>query len=136
MVSQPFQLSRLHNLDPRGVLSACEVTKETGITFQRFFTISDVIGGSRGGHAHKFTHQVITCIYGSFTLSLKYKGVSFSYLLDKDSPPVFLPALTWVDMIDISSDCIILVLSSDEYDINNSLRSFEEYCTFLSSPNT
>ena len=129
----PFELSTTTNSDSRGVLVACEVSKITNVTFERFFIISDVIGGIRGGHAHKFTHQIIHCLSGSFLLSTEYNRSVCDFHMNKSSSPVFTPALTWVDMTNISSDCKILVLSSDEYNISNSLRNYDDYCEYISS---
>lgn len=133
MIQRPFQVPCNKNIDPTGVLSAYEITKHTGICFKRFFIVSNVSGGIRGGHAHKYTHQVICCLQGSFSLHLQHQGSSFRYLMCYESLPVYTPPLTWVDMLDISTDCIIMVLSSDEYNIANSLRSFSEYLSFNSS---
>lgn len=133
MLQSPSQIPFINNLDPRGSLSACELTKLTGHTFERFFVIANVIGGTRGGHAHKFTHQVICCLSGLFTLSLEFRGSSYTFVLDVHSSPIFIPALSWVDMTNISEDCIILVLSTDEYNINNSIRTYDEYRSFIAS---
>ena len=54
-----------------------------------------------------------------------------SKFLDKLSPPVYLPKLTWVEMQDISEDALILVLSSDEYNFKNSLRTYNDYKKFI-----
>ena len=129
----PCELPTTINSDSRGVLVACEISKFTKVSFERFFVISDVIGGIRGGHAHKFTHQVIHCLSGSFLLSTEYNKRVCLFHMDKSSSPVFTPALTWVDMTNITTDCKILVLSSDEYDISNSLRNYSDYCEYVNS---
>ena len=129
----PYELPNVVNSDSRGVLTACEISKLTNISFQRYFVISHVIGGMRGGHAHKFTHQVIDCLSGSFLLSAEYNNTAHKFYMNQSSNPIFTPALTWVDMTNISSDCIILVLSSDEYNISNSIRNYTEFCDYIKS---
>ena len=55
----------------------------------------------------------------------------FSKFLNKKSQPVYLPKLTWVEMHEISEDALILVLSSDEYNFKNSLRTYHDYKKFI-----
>ena len=50
------------NIDHRGNLTSVEIFKETGIKYKRFFLIYNVKGGKRGGHAHKYTDQVLKII--------------------------------------------------------------------------
>jgi dTDP-4-dehydrorhamnose 3,5-epimerase-like enzyme len=113
--------------DERGVLSVCEITQLTGIAFKRFFVISDVRNGMRGGHAHRYTQQVLQCIQGSLTLSLEHNHIKYEYKLSKCSSPILLPCLTWTEMHEITNNCIILVLCSDKYNINNSIRTYAEF---------
>ena len=131
-MKKPVNLNIINNEDERGILTACEIYKQTNCLFKRFFIISNIIGGKRGGHAHKYTDQVIHCVQGNFILELEYNNINMVYHLDQSSSAVFTPALTWVDMTNISNDCIILVLSTDEYNIRNSLRSYREYKEYLS----
>ena len=136
MLTTPSELPYLRNSDSRGVLTACEITQQTGYAFERYFIVSNVTGGIRGGHAHKYTNQVISCPNGNFTLSIEFNSVHQSFKLNNQSSPIFTPALTWIDMVDISSDCIILVISSDAYDINNSLRNRQDYLSYIASRTT
>lgn len=133
IIQRPFSLDSIQNKDHRGLLSAYELTQVTGVKFERYFIVSNIVGGHRGGHAHKYTHQVIDCIAGSFVLDTIYLGCNYRFKLDTESHPVFTPALTWVDMNEISNNCSILVLSSDSYSMANSLRSYEEYNTYCQS---
>ncbi len=115
------------HIDSRGTLKACEVEKETGLNFKRFFIIRDVVGGRRGGHAHKYTDQVIQCLNGQFTLKTILNGNSETFKLGSEANPIYLPRMTWVEMVDITADCIILVLSSDSYAIESSIRNYDEF---------
>ena len=113
--------------DERGILSVCEITQLTGIVFERFFVISDVKNGVRGGHAHRFTEQVLQCLQGSLTLSLEHNKVKYKYKLSKGQSPILLPMLTWTEMHEITTDCLILVVCSDKYDFNNSIRTYADF---------
>ena len=119
------------NIDERGTLTSVELSKMTGKVFKRFFLISNVKGGKRGGHAHIYTDQVLKVIEGNMTLIYENKSEKINKFLNKLSPPIYLPKLTWVEMQDISEDALILVLSSDTYNFKNSLRTYHDYKKFI-----
>lgn len=121
------------NEDNRGKLTAVEMFLETGLVFKRFFLIEDVKNGSRGGHAHKYTDQILKVIKGSIRINYQFFSQNESLILDSTSKPIFLPKLTWIDMTEISEETIILVLSSDEYNIKNSLRDKKAYLDYISN---
>ena len=124
-------INNVVNDDSRGTLTAVEAFKETGIMYKRFFLINNVKGGKRGGHAHKFTDQILKVIKGSMTLDFKYFKEEGSFKINEESMPVFLPKLTWIEMKNISSDAIIFVLSSDEYNIDESLRDENQFHKYI-----
>jgi len=119
------------NSDPRGLLTSVEAFKETGISYKRFFLIQNVIGGIRGGHAHKFTDQILTVIKGSLNVKFQYFDEIGTLELTNKSKPIFFPKLTWIEMSKIKKETIILVLSSDEYNIKNSIRHKNEFDEFI-----
>ena len=124
-------INNFKNIDSRGNLTSVEVFKETGINYKRFFIIDNIKGGKRGGHAHKYTDQVLKIIRGSINLYFKNINEEGSFDMNENSKPIFLPKLTWIEMNQISSDAIILVLSSDEYNIKESLREKNEFLDFI-----
>lgn len=121
------------NIDNRGSLSSVEAFKETGIYYKRFFLIENIKGGQRGGHAHKNTDQILKIIKGSMNLYFKNLNEEGFLNINENSKPIFLPKLTWIEMNKISSDAIILVLSSDEYNMKESLREKNEFLEFISN---
>ena len=123
------------NKDPRGLLTSVEAFRETGILYKRFFIIQDVIGGIRGGHAHKYTDQILTLVKGTLNIKYQYFDEIGNLELNNKSKPIFFPKLTWIEMSKIKRESIILVLSSDEYNIENSIRSKKEFDAFIKSLN-
>ena len=119
------------NKDSRGLLTSVEAYKETGILYKRFFLIQNVQGGIRGGHAHKHTDQILTLVKGNLNINYQYFDEIGNFELNNESKPIFFPKLTWIEMSKITTETIILVLSSDEYNIENSLRTKEEYDAFI-----
>lgn len=71
----------------------------------------------RGKHSHKKTRQIITCIQGSCTLKLEKESIHIdsacSYLLEPHE---------YHEITEFSSNCILLVLASKEYDENDYIR--------------
>tara|TARA_B100000212_G_C27333659_1_gene515862 strand:- start:247 stop:651 length:405 start_codon:yes stop_codon:yes gene_type:complete len=120
------------NKDNRGSLISVEAYQQTGCLFKRFFLIQDIKGGVRGGHAHKYTDQILKVIKGSLTINFQYFSQKESIKVDINSKPIFFPKLTWIEMNNIKEDSIILVLSSDEYNIQNSLRDKKNFLEFIS----
>ena len=120
------------NTDNRGTLTSIEAFKETGKKYKRFFLIDYVKGGKRGGHAHKYTDQILKIIRGSMELYFKNFQEEGSIKINEDSKPIFLPKLTWIEMNKITSDAIIFVLSSDEYNIEESIREKDIFLDYIS----
>ena len=126
-------IERNLNKDSRGILTSVEAFRETGILYKRFFLIQDVIGGIRGGHAHKYTNQIFTLVKGKLNIKYQYFNQIGNLELNSKSKPIFFPKLTWIEMSKINREAIILVLSSDEYNIENSIRSKKEFDEFIKS---
>ena len=121
------------NKDSRGLLMAVEAFKQTGLVYKRFFLIQDIKGGVRGGHAHKYTDQILKVIKGSLRINYQYFSKKESLKLNHNSEPIFFPKLTWVEMTEITEETIILVLSSDEYNMENSLRDKDKFLDYIST---
>ena len=121
------------SVDPRGSLTALEITKQTGVEVKRLFWMHDLKGLDRGGHAHIDTDQVIIMLRGSMTLQVEHLQKEYTFNLLQASDPVFLPRMTWTNMCNINKNSLILVASSTEYDISRSLRSYSDYKQFPSN---
>ena len=93
------------------------------------------MGGIRGGHAHKYTDQILTLVKGTLNIKYQYFDEIGNLELNNKSKPIFFPKLTWIEMSKIKRESIILVLSSDEYNIENSIRSKKEFDEFIKSLN-
>ena len=123
------------NIDKRGILNAVELFSQTGEIYKRYFIISNVKGGKRGGHAHIYTDQVLKMIQGSMILKYEKDKFSNEVELDNSCPPIYLPRLTWIEKNNISIDAIILVISSNEYNIKNSIRTYDKYKKYIHDKN-
>ena len=94
------------NKDSRGLLTSVEAFRETGILYKRFFIIQDVMGGIRGGHAHKYTDQILTLVKGTLNIKYQYFDEIGNLELNNKSKPIFFPKLTWIEMSKIKRESI------------------------------
>ena len=84
-------------------------------------------GQSRGGHAHKETHQVITCMQGSFTLVIDDGREITRHYLTAENPIGIRVDWEWHTMEDCSEDCIILVFASTYYNECDYIRDYNKW---------
>lgn len=116
-----------------GVLNIAESSKHIPFQIKRVYFITDLKykSASRGHHAHKKLEQVIFCINGSFNLIVHDGSTEQEIFLNTAEKGVFLGKNLWHTMSDFSSDCIILVIASDEFDENDYIRDFKKFKHYL-----
>ena len=121
-----------HNVaDPRGCLTSIEAEfQEIPIEVKRVFYMHHVTE-DRGGHAHIDTDQVIIPISGSFRLRLSDGKEQREIVMDDCTRGVYVPRLTFTDLIDFTPDAVCLVLANTHYDMGKSLRSYDAYLKYL-----
>jgi dTDP-4-dehydrorhamnose 3,5-epimerase-like enzyme len=122
------------NRDPRGILVAIEGEETIPFSIKRIFYMTSVIE-DRGGHAHIDTDQVIVAIHGSFKVALSDGKKKQVFEFNNPEKGLFVPKLIFTDLYDFSSDAVCLVLSNTHYDINKSLRTWEEYLNYKAIEN-
>ena len=104
--------------DERGSLSVIENLVDFDI--KRVYYIYDTDGKQRGGHRHHQTNQLLVCINGSCSVFCEDElKNSETFILDKPSKALFVEAKDWHTMQDFSKDCVLLVLASEFYDVND-----------------
>jgi len=81
----------------------------------------------RGFHAHLTNHQMIICLQGSFRLKLDDGTNRQDIWLTQPNQAVEIKPLVWHEMHELSTDAILLVIASHQYDPNDYLRSYEEF---------
>ena len=107
------------NADSRGELYVIE--KCLPFVVKRLYYIKNMNSESRGFHRHIRTVQAILAINGSFRFNYQFPEDETykSIFLDSPNEFVVIPPECFHFMTDFSSDCIILVLASEEYDKND-----------------
>ncbi len=122
------------NRDLRGNLIAIEGEQTIPFPIKRIFYMNKVTE-DRGGHAHMDTDQVIIAIHGSFKVTLS-DGIEKQVIEFNDSEKgLFVPKLIFTELFDFSTDAVCLVLANTHYDINKSLRTWNEYLNYIEIKN-
>ena len=112
--------------DERGVLTSIEGENDIPFAIKRIFYMHHIIT-DRGGHAHLETEQIVIAISGSFKLQLSDGIMWETYKMNRATKGLYIPKMVFIKIQDFSADAVCLVLASTHYDINKSIRNWEEY---------
>lgn len=88
---------------------------------KRVYYIYDVPSSNttRGGHSHKRNVQSLFCVKGSCVITC---NESESFILDSPSKILTLFPEDWHQMTNFSSDAVLMVLASENYDPNDYVK--------------
>lgn len=119
--------------DRRGNLSFIEGGKHIPFDIKRAYWIYDVPGGQyRGGHAYRTQQEFIVALSGSFEVQIRNKtGEMERYFLNRSYYGIYVPAMTWRQLTDFSTNSLALVLSSGAFDESDYIYDFAEYQKLL-----
>tara|TARA_R110001599_G_scaffold188084_1_gene382473 strand:+ start:264 stop:665 length:402 start_codon:yes stop_codon:yes gene_type:complete len=114
--------------DDRGSLVALEAARTIPFDIKRVYYIFGTKESvSRGFHAHRKLKQVAVCVTGKCRMLLDNGRTRESFWLDSPTKGVVIDDLTWREMHDFSSDCVLLVLASEYYDEKDYIRDYAEF---------
>ena len=102
----------------RGHLSVIE-DFQISFPIKRLFYIYGVDASKRGGHRHKKTSQALICIQGKCEVQNHNGKKEELFLLDSPEKCLFVEPNDWHVMQNFSSDAILLVLASENFDEND-----------------
>jgi dTDP-4-dehydrorhamnose 3,5-epimerase-like enzyme len=109
--------------DKRGNLTVIE--KVIPFDIKRIFYIYGVDDSIRGGHRHKKTIQAAICLKGRCTISNNDNSREEEFILDSPGKCLILEEKDWHQMKNFSSDAILMVLASEQYNENDYI--YEKY---------
>jgi hypothetical protein len=116
--------------DVRGNLTYVESGKHIPFRVQRVFYLYDVPGGAeRAGHALKTCHQFLIAMSGSFDVLLDDGHNRQRFHLNRSYYGLYIPPLTWREMLNFSSGSVCLVIASEFYVEADYYRSYAEFIT-------
>lgn len=117
--------------DERGMLTAIEGEQNIPFPIKRIFYVHQV-QKDRGGHAHRDTDQVITCVSGSLSVQLNNGFSEKTFELNaQHNRGLYVPRMIFCELKNFSQGAVCLVLANTNYDMNRSLRSWQDYITVL-----
>jgi hypothetical protein len=118
--------------DTRGALTVGEVPTEVPFAPARYFVVFDVPSLElRGEHAHKQCQQFLICLHGSCRVLLDDGFQRCEVTLDRPDMGVFMPEMIWGTQYRYSSDAVLLVFASRTYEVNDYLRTYDEFLAEL-----
>ncbi len=118
--------------DIRGNLSFIQNATQVPFDIARVYWIYDVPGGrNRDGHAFRSQHELIVALSGSFDVVLTDGNETKRFHMSRSYYGLYVPAMTWRELDNFSTNSVALVLSSTTYDANDYIRDFDYYKTLI-----
>ena len=122
--------------DPRGNLSFIEEYNHIPFKIERTYWIYDVPGGQvRGGHAFKEQQELVVALSGSFDVIINDGKEEKRFHLNRSYVGLYIPGGLWRQMDNFSTNSVVLVLSSTQYDEADYTRDYNEFIKSQSNEN-
>jgi UDP-2-acetamido-3-amino-2,3-dideoxy-glucuronate N-acetyltransferase len=123
--------------DMRGTLSVGEYSKHVPFVPKRYFIVFDVPSRKvRGEHAHKMLEQFLVCVNGSCSVVVDDGKIREEFTLDRPNIGIYIPPMVWATQYKYSSDAVLLVLASDEYDPQDYIRDYDDFMEMVRGVNS
>lgn len=117
--------------DSRGNLSIIEEMKQIPFKIKRVYWIYDVPGGvERGGHAYRQNEEFIVALSGSFDVCLDNGKEKKVISLNRSYMGVYIPKGVWRVMNNFSTNSLVLIVSSIDYDEKDYIMDYEEFLQY------
>ena len=117
-----------HHSDRKGNLTVVENGTTLPFDVKRVYYLYDVPGGeNRGAHAHKELSQLIVAASGSFTVTLDDGNCKRSFFLNRPYQGLYVKPGRWRDLVDFSAGAVCMVLASDVYNADDSIRNYDDF---------
>ncbi len=106
------------------------VAKESPLPFaiRRVFYIYDIPSGTdRGGHSHLEEHEYVVGVSGSFEVTVDDGAARRTFTLNRPNEGLYIPPGIWTTLHNFSSGCVVLSLSSDNFNESNYIRDYDRF---------
>jgi UDP-2-acetamido-3-amino-2,3-dideoxy-glucuronate N-acetyltransferase len=129
--------SRIVNLDEireegRGALAVASYGRHVPFVVRRTFLIHEIPAGIvRGSHAHHRCEQFLLCVSGAIELVAEDAAGTTTYHLSEPNQGLYVPALTWLELMPVEAQTMIVVLASDEFDEADYIRDRTAFETLM-----
>ena len=125
------------NVSKNGTLIVLEKDKEINFDIKRIFYIIDNNDNlSRGNHANINSHFILISIVGTCKVSIDdgFENITI-FELNNPSYGLYISNLIWKKMFDFSKDCILLILSNNNYDPNEYIHDYQAFLNIIKEKN-
>jgi dTDP-4-dehydrorhamnose 3,5-epimerase-like enzyme len=120
-----------HHSDRKGNLTVVQNNETIPFDIKRIYYLYDVPGGEeRGAHAHRELSQLMVAASGSFRVTLDDGNVKRSFVLNRPYQGLYIKPGIWRDLDDFSSGAVCMVLASEVYQVEDYIRSYEDFIEF------
>ena len=117
-----------HVVDKRGNLTEVGLNRDLPFSPKRVFLVQSVPDSSvRGEHAHKECHQCLVCINGSVSVIVDNGTEREEFCLSEPSEGLYLPPYIWGIQYKYSSDAVLMVYASHDYDTQDYIRDYSQF---------
>ena len=114
--------------DERGSLIAIEQGYNAPFDIRRVYYIFDTKDKvTRGNHAHKSLKQIAIAVKGGCTFILDNGKEREEICLNNPNKGLLIEGLIWREMINFTSDCVLIVLASEHYKENDYIRDYNKF---------
>lgn len=121
------------HFDINGDLTVVENTRAFPFSVKRVFYLYDVPADSeRGGHSHFKAQELIVAVSGAFDVTINDGHGKRSFHLDRPYKALYIEAGIWRTLQNFSSGSVCLVLTSEKYDEDDYVRSFDDFMRLTS----
>lgn len=121
-------------VDLRGSLVAADFSSDLPFVPRRAFTVFDVpTKDVRGEHAHHKCEQFLLCLAGSVSCVVDNGTTRQEFRLDHPDVGLYMPPMTWGTQYNYSSDAVLLVFASHEYDASDYIRDYDDFLGLVSA---
>lgn len=125
-----YKLFTLNNIQaPNFMMTPLELKEYFDFEVKRVYWISNPTGDT-GNHAHReFEDELFVQIQGKSTISVDDGSGLTSIQLTGPKSAIYVPHMVWHGFSKLSSDCIILALTSTNYDPARSdyIENYEDF---------
>ena len=116
------------HLDERGSLSYLEFESMLGFLPKRFFYLSNIAkDAKRGDHAHKECSQFLIALRGSVSIQFDDGLRASTIHLEEGNKGLLVRPMIWAKLSQFSTQALILVLASHNYDEDDYLRDYSQF---------
>jgi len=118
--------------DRRGNLSVIEEMVNVPFEISRCYWIYDVPGGEmRGGHAYRRNREMIIALSGSFVVAVDDGYERRSFRISRSYYGLYVPAGTWREISDFSTNSVALILASEPYDTDDYIYTYKQFKSYV-----